>query len=182
MSQEEVKAKMKKRKPPFRRQDCHKRTSLAQVWRKPKGLHSKMRLRKKGYNVSVKNGYRTPVALRGCTPAGLKIVHITTLSQLEQAKGTAVIISGKLGAKKRIVLFEKAKELSIQVLHHKNPDEYIARVKKQRAQKKEAKENKKLKQKEKQKKAKKSTEKVKEEKTKEEEKKERDKILTKKDK
>ncbi|MFN4046736.1 MAG: eL32 family ribosomal protein, partial [Acidilobaceae archaeon] len=52
-------------------------------WRRPKGNDSKMRLEIKGYPPRVKIGYRTPRALRGLHPSGLKPVVVRSLKDLE---------------------------------------------------------------------------------------------------
>ena len=39
----ELRKRIKRKKPEFIRQDAHKKKSLESKWRKPKGLHSKMR-------------------------------------------------------------------------------------------------------------------------------------------
>lgn len=44
----------------FIRQDAHKKAKLKNLWRKPKGLHNKMRLQKKGYRRLPKVGMGTP--------------------------------------------------------------------------------------------------------------------------
>ena len=111
-----VKQEAKKRKPLFRRSDAHKKSRLGEGWRKPTGLQNKMRLHKRGYRVTVKPGYGTPVALQNSERSGLKIVHVSTLAQLQaiDPKTQAAEIAG-VGRKKKEALIEAAKKANITI-------------------------------------------------------------------
>ena len=54
MSLLELRRAMKRKKPDFIRQDSHKKAGLGAKWRKPKGIHSKMRKKHKGKYVKIK--------------------------------------------------------------------------------------------------------------------------------
>lgn len=114
----ELRNKMKKKKPEFLRNDHHKKSSLGRKWRRPSGLHAKMRLLKKGYRRVVSQGYRSPVIVRGFHKKG-KALICATLSDVEKAKaeGANVVIYGALGQKKRLELFKKAKELDLEIIN-----------------------------------------------------------------
>ena len=56
----EIRQKMKSRKPAFIRQDNPKRPKLKDVWRKPKGVHSKIRHHFKGRRKITSPDYNSP--------------------------------------------------------------------------------------------------------------------------
>jgi len=105
-----VKAHLKKRQPIFLRQGAHKHKRVKKAWRSPKGLHSKMRDSRRGYKVKLQQGYHTPKEVRGMDKHGLYptiVASLTTLATLDPAKHS-VILSGTLGARKRIIIIEAA--------------------------------------------------------------------------
>lgn len=54
---------IRKKKPKFIRQDTNRAKKFKIKWRKPKGMHSKLRLNKKGHQKSPSQGYRAPKKL-----------------------------------------------------------------------------------------------------------------------
>ena len=186
----ELRKQIKTRKPDFIRQDAHKKKRLGRKWRRPKGLHSKIRLKFRGRAKKVSSGYRSPKKVRDLHKSGLQQCIIKSSRDLEglDAKKSGLIISSSLGNKKRVAILKQAKEMGFNVLNIKNPEEYIKKIEDIMILKKEAKKKKKEKKVVKTgKKKEKLTEKVKEEEKKgvekkEIEKKEKDKILTRKDK
>jgi large subunit ribosomal protein L32e len=186
-----IKKTAKPRKPKFIRQDAHKKARLRVCWRKPKGIQSKMRLKKKGYRKSISVGYGAPAEMRGLTKEGLLPVtasNLTELSKIEE--GQAAVIPANVGQRKKIEMLKKAQALGIKILNIKNVDEYLKSASEKIRKKKEEKEKvAKEKEKKKEEKKKKAEEKKKEgiaeklteEERKEKEKKEREKILTKKE-
>ena len=68
-----IRKKIKSKKPFFFRQDAHKNLKLGDKWRKPKGLHSKMRLGFKGYRKSVSIGYGSPKITKNLHKSGLSV-------------------------------------------------------------------------------------------------------------
>lgn len=181
----------KAKKPKFIRQDAHKKSRLRPCWRKPKGIQSKMRLRRPGYRRSVEVGYGAPAEVRGLSREGLVPVAVNNLSELSKIeRGQAAVISRRVGQRKKVEIANKAKDLGIKILNIKDVEAYIKSVSEKLKKKKEEKE-KAVKEKEKKKdeKEKKAEEKKKEglaekltdEEKKEKEKKEREKVLTKKE-
>tara|TARA_Y100000310_G_scaffold310852_1_gene356560 strand:+ start:11595 stop:12179 length:585 start_codon:yes stop_codon:yes gene_type:complete len=178
-------------KPTFLRQKFNQKKKLASSWRRPKGLHSKLRLGKKGHSKKVSSGYRSPQAVKHMTQDGKNIIMIRSVQDLNAIKEEAIIISSNFGMKKRIEIIKKAIEKNITILNIKDPQAFIKNNDELRAKKKEEK-AKKTKEKEEKKKdlEKKSKDKDKEkdslaEKVEDEEraalqKKEKDKLLTKK--
>jgi len=107
------------KKPKFLRQGAKAYKRLGMKWRRPKGIHSKLRkgLKSKGKKPSI--GYRTPKTLRGLHPSGYREVLIQNLNDLEKidVKKEAVRISRKVGKKLKMKILEMAKELKIKVLN-----------------------------------------------------------------
>lgn len=189
MTLEEIKKRMKAIKPKFSRQDSHKKKKLGDKWRRPKGLHSKMRLRKKGYKRSVKTGYGTPKSIKG-TIKNLERVFVNNVNDLKNIdeKKQGIIISSTVGMKNRVEIIKEAEKLKINILNIKSPKDYIKKAEEKVEEKKKDKEVKKLekeakkKEVKKEKKLEKEVEKeLTEEEQKEQEKKEKDKVLTKKE-
>ena len=112
----------KGKKPRFHRQDAHKRVKLKSGWRRPKGLQSKMRLKKRGYARNVSDGWGSPRAVEGLTRAGLRPIHIATIAQIDKLnpKTDCAIFVSTLGGKKREQLLLRAKERGVAVLSVKD--------------------------------------------------------------
>jgi large subunit ribosomal protein L32e len=175
---------LRKRKPDFVRQDFHKKR-LKKKWRRPRGLHSKVRLRLKGKPRIISTGFSAPKEVRGLHRSGLKPVLVNSLKDIKRIKKETegAIIGSSIGLKKKCEIIKKLRELQIEILNIKDAEEYLKKAdeklssrKERRKKLKEGKEKKK----EKPKKEEKLTEKLTEEEKKEAEKKEKDKILTKK--
>lgn len=183
----ETRKRMKERKPVFIRQDNPKRMKLNDKWRKPKGIHSKIKHKFKGRRKMPSPGYKSPKKVKGLHLSGLKIINVFSAGGLKEIKKTSegVVIPKSTGMKKRLEILKKAKDLGIVILNL-NADEHIKKIedfinsKKKKgsndAKKEEAKKAKSAETDEK-------TEKPQElsgEQKKEEEKKEKDKVLTRK--
>ena len=111
-------ARLKKRGPWFRRYNWFK-YSLPDNWRKPRGLHSKMREEEKNKPATVKPGYRTAKIIRYLHPSGYEEVYVRTLKELQKVDGSkqAARFASGLSEKTRKVLNTKAKEIGIKVLN-----------------------------------------------------------------
>ncbi len=187
----EKRKEMKARKPDFARQEIHKKARLRKCWRKPKGIQSKMRLKKSGYARCISVGYRAPAEVRGLSVEGLVPVTVNNLPELGKVEeGQIAVIPSKVGQKKRMEIAKKAVDLGIKVMNIKDIESYLKSVNEKLREKKEKKEKatkeKEKKKEEKEKKAKEKkeedlAEKLTDEEKKEKEKKEREKILTKKE-
>jgi len=107
------------RRPEFVRQESWRYKRIKPSWRKPKGIDSKMRLRAKGWPKIVKVGYRGPTAVRGLHPSGFRDVLVYNVSDLERLnpETDAARIAHTVGARKRMEILAKAKELGIKVLN-----------------------------------------------------------------
>ena len=184
----ELRSKMKNRKPVFIRQDNPKRPKLSDKWRKPKGIHSKIRHHFKGRRKMPSPGYKSPVAVKGLHSTGLGMVRVFSADEVSKINKTkeGIIVPKAVGKKKKLEILKKARELNVMVLNF-NLDERISKIEdfmKSKSQNKT--EAKKEEKKEEGKKTKEAEEKPKEktemtdEQKKEAEKKERDRVLTKK--
>jgi large subunit ribosomal protein L32e len=182
MSLIELKNKLKKKKPRFLRQDGHK-LHLPQNWRRPRGMHNKMRMGKKGHGVKVDSGYRSPKEVRYMHFSNLNEIMITNMNEIKNVnpKTDGVILSKKLGLKKKILIVEECIKLNIKILNLKDSVKFVEESKKLKEKtKKETTEKEEKRKKSKEeilKKAEEKTEKSKDEK-KEEEKKLEKEILT----
>lgn len=156
----ELRKKIKSKKPKYLREDHHKKKAVDKnSWRGPRGLHSKMRHGFQGHRSTLEVGYGSPREARHLHSSGLLpivICNINELSALDKTK-QAAIISATIGAKKKVTLVSKAKELSIKVINVKDIDAYLKKIEDQLKQKKEKKQktvkDKEVKKKEKEKKA-----------------------------
>ena len=98
---------MKSKKPVFLRQDATRNKSLKKTWRKPKGMHSKMRIHLRGRRRSPSPGFASPRAVKGLTRQGLKEVHVQNAHHLEGFDSkTQIIVFGRIGLRKKMELLK----------------------------------------------------------------------------
>ena len=187
----ELRKKIKAKKPRFVRQEATKKKKLRNEgsWRRPKGLHSKVRLGKAGHEKMPSPGWGSPKAVKHLHKSGLRQILVRNSTDLEglDPKKDGIILSSKTGKKKKLDLIKLTEEKGFRVLNIKDTKSFVEKIKKEREEKKNAKADKKAdkeKKKAKPKKEVKPEEKKKEvedsEEKKKEDKKEKDKILTKK--
>ncbi len=110
----------------FVRQDSHRFSKIGknrrklQKWRKPKGRHSKIRQKRRSYPTSPTVGHKSPKKQEGKIK-NLTPIKIENSSQLQKvAEKNIIILSGKLGAKKKIELIKKAAEKNLKILNLKD--------------------------------------------------------------
>lgn len=183
----QVRKELKERKPEFIRQDTQKRKKLSLKWRKPKGIHSKMRHHFKGKRTSPSPGHKSPLKVRGLHSSGLKIVNVSSAKDMDKIRKDTegIVISSQVGLRKSYEILKKAKASGINVLNL-NMDEKIKKIEDFISSKKKAKESRKEKVEQKKPESKKEgieakgQEQITEEEKKEAEKKEKDRLLTKK--
>jgi len=183
-----IKQEMKRKKPNFTRSDCNKKTRISgKSWRKPNGLHSKMRLCHLGFKRRVSIGYRSPCALRDMEKSGLKKVIVRNLADLEKidAKKEIALIAN-IGMKKKIEIAKEAQKRKLTIANIKNVGEFLESSQKtisERKDMKKAREEKKLgktKEKKEAKKEEKKQEEISPEEKEKMEKKEKEKLIIKK--
>jgi large subunit ribosomal protein L32e len=103
----QVKATIKSKRPLFRRASAVHTLRVSRTgYRRPKGLHNKIKDNRKGHATTIKSGYGYPRDTRGCNAQGKEIVLIRTLDELKNYKPSeiAVILDASLGAKKKEVI------------------------------------------------------------------------------
>ncbi|MBW3016551.1 hypothetical protein KY309_02985, partial [Candidatus Woesearchaeota archaeon] len=136
----ELRKEISKRRPKFIQQDTQKRKEIKKVWRKPKGMHSKIRLKIWGRPAAVNEGYRGPKITRGAHSTGLMPITIYNVKQLEGLDPkTQGVITGHIGDKKKIALINKCKEKGLTILNIKNAEEKIKQITDKIAARKESK-------------------------------------------
>lgn len=109
---------LKGKKPDFTRQESWRYKRVKPSWRKPRGIDSKMRIKKKGWPKSVDTGYRSPKGVRGLHPSGFEEVIVYTVEGLEGINpNQAVRIGHTVGRRKRAEIIERAEELKVPVLN-----------------------------------------------------------------
>lgn len=106
-------------RPAFKRQEWFRYQRLGEKWRKPRGIHSKMRRHLSYRPPVVSIGFRGPKAVRDFHPSGFQEVMVYNASQVEgvDPKVQAIRIGGTVGGKKRMAITEKADELGIRILN-----------------------------------------------------------------
>ena len=122
---DEVKKALSKRnaanrkRPAFKRQNWFRYKRLGQKWRRPRGMHSKMRTRRKYRPPVASISYRGPAAARGLHPSGFAEVVVHRPADLEaiDPQREAARIAATVGDRKREVIETRAAELKIRVLN-----------------------------------------------------------------
>ncbi len=124
LSEEQIDALAKRavisgNRPAFKRQEWFRYQKLGETWRRPRGIHSKMRRGMKRRPPMVEIGYGGPALVRGLHPSGFEEVMVYNIDGLENIdpKTQAARIGGTVGVKKRIAIENRAKELGIRVLN-----------------------------------------------------------------
>jgi len=91
-----------------------------QRWRSAIGRHSKIRKNRFGYTKSPRIGFKAPRKESGKINGKIPIL-IRNMTDLGNSnKANILIISGKVGAKKRIEMIKKANEMSLEILNVKS--------------------------------------------------------------
>ncbi|MEM5829637.1 MAG: 50S ribosomal protein L32e [Candidatus Aenigmatarchaeota archaeon] len=108
-----------RKKPEFKRWMSESLKRLKPSWRRPRGMHSKIRIRKKGKPKMPSIGYGAPKSLRFLHPSGFQEVLVSNLKDLEKVNPSkqAIRIAHTVGRKKRQEILKKAEELKIKVLN-----------------------------------------------------------------
>ncbi|KAJ1671547.1 60S ribosomal protein L32 [Coemansia sp. RSA 1694] len=112
---------VKKRTKPFVRVQSDRFKRVPTSWRRPVGIDSRTRRRFKGTRPHAKIGYGSNKSTRFLLPDGFRKFTIHNKKDLESLlmlnRTYAAEIAHNVGAKKRIELVERAKQLSIKVIN-----------------------------------------------------------------
>lgn len=120
-AKDQFERKKARKLPDFKRQEWFRYKRLGDHWRKPRGLHSKMRVNKGYRPPRVRVGFRTPTGVRGLHPSGFREVLIYNTADLDKInpEKEAVRIGKSVGMRKRIDIIDKADGMSIRVLNRR---------------------------------------------------------------
>ncbi|MBI3036245.1 hypothetical protein HYY73_00590 [Candidatus Woesearchaeota archaeon] len=115
----EVRKAVKRRKPNFQIQNSNDpKKRWPGRWKRPKGLQSKMRERRKGNPRYIEPGYGSPAALRGATTEGLFPVIVNNVSGLGNVNGdSGVVVSSTTGMRKKTGIVRAAVEQKLKLLN-----------------------------------------------------------------
>ncbi len=93
-----------------------KKRKKLQKWRRPSGRHSKIRRKRFSYPKQPSIGYKMPRGQAGLV-GGKRIIMAENIRDLEHAtKDQTVIISRRVGTRKRIEMLKKSEELQLIVM------------------------------------------------------------------
>ncbi|KAF9762660.1 60S ribosomal protein L32 [Nosema granulosis] len=114
----EIKKEFKK-KINFVRHHSDRYIRVKPSWRKPKGIDSNVRKGLNGQRKMPKIGYGKPKCIKHLLPCGLRKVRIFNVADLEPLTTLNRVYCGEIansvGAKKRIAIVNKAKDLGIHI-------------------------------------------------------------------
>jgi large subunit ribosomal protein L32e len=115
---------LKAKKPNFLREDYQKRACIPLPWRRPRGVHSKLRHRFAGHRALVNPGYGSPKEAYGLSPSGYEQILVHTISELQKlnSKTQGAILGSTIGLPRKIALLTEAKKLGVRVLNVKDVD------------------------------------------------------------
>ena len=115
----ELRKKINKKRPSFRRVESWRYVRVKDSWRKARGIDSRTRIKSKSGVKSPSAGYRGPKKVRGLHPSGFEEVRVEVIDDLKNLnnKKHAIKISTKLGIKKRIKLIEYAQRRGFKILN-----------------------------------------------------------------
>ncbi len=121
----ELRAQKKAKQPTFRRQEWWRYKKLGGKnagWRKPRGIHSKMRRHFKYRPNVVSIGFRGPVAARGLHPSGFEEVLVHRPEDLAKVdpKIQAARVGGTVGGRKAELIEKEADKLGIRILNRRS--------------------------------------------------------------
>ncbi|MEM4282348.1 MAG: eL32 family ribosomal protein [Candidatus Woesearchaeota archaeon] len=123
----QLRAQIKSKKPEFVRQDFGKKLRLAKTWRKPKGLHSKLRHHIKGQGRKPEPGWGSPSEVKGLQNDLIPVLvhNIQEIDRLEPKRHGAVIASS-VGIKKKIEIVKVALQRNITLLNLKDAPSWLS--------------------------------------------------------
>ncbi len=126
---------IKKAQPHFLRTHYGASKKISKNWRRPSGMHNKLRYGIFGKRPSVTVGYRSPSAVRGLDRKGLLPVRIhrpSDITYLDPTLHSAII--GKVGMKKKLSILAELHAKGIFVHNYKDVQKTMSALKETFAQ------------------------------------------------
>jgi len=113
----EIRKNIKKKKPSFRRQEWFRMKRVGDKWRKPRGIHSKLREHRKARGALPRPGYGSPAEVRGLNREGYREIVVRNVMEIEKInkKDEIAIIASTVGRKKRLTILDYAQKNNIKV-------------------------------------------------------------------
>ena len=107
--------------PKFNVPNVDRKKRVKARWRKPRGTDNKKRVHKKIMGASPSVGWRSARNDRGFHPSGAREVLVRSMKDMESipkdSGKLAIRIASAVGAKKRAMILQKAKDLKLPVLN-----------------------------------------------------------------
>lgn len=140
----ELRKAIKRKKPVFVRRDARYKVRVPFKWRKPRGRHSPVRQRHKGKLRLVSIGYGSPKAVKHLHSSGLQKILINNKKELENLnpEKQGIIISSKVGNKKKTGIIKAALEKKLTILNLKEPQKHLEKLQSEFQGRKKSKEKK----------------------------------------
>ena len=91
-------------------------------------MHNKVRLKKKGHPHKVSIGYGTKKEFKNFYNSEFDYKLINNLNDLNNVDKKYIMISRKIGLKKKIEILKKAKELNLNVIKIKDIDAFLKNI------------------------------------------------------
>lgn len=115
----EIRKSMKARKPNFKIQNSNDpKKRFSGRWKRPKGLQSKIRERRKGNPRYIEPGYGSPAAVRGAAAEGVFPVLVRNISDLSKVgESQGIVISSTVGLRKKVEIAKAAVERNLKLLN-----------------------------------------------------------------
>ncbi|MCK4382703.1 MAG: 50S ribosomal protein L32e [Promethearchaeota archaeon] len=115
----ELRKKINKKRPSFRRVESWRYKRVKDSWRKARGIDSRTRIKSKSGVKSPSAGYRGPKKVRGLHPSGYEEARVHNINDLKDLnnKKHAIKISTNLGVRKRIRVIDYAQSRGFKILN-----------------------------------------------------------------
>ncbi len=147
----------------FHRREVHKRKKLSMAWRKPKGMHSKVRRKEKKTFKMPDPGFMKQKEKRFKHPSGLNIIRIYSKKDFErileerkkEINNFVFVLSSKLSKKSLKEIFQKALKFNIRIANAKKIEERLKKIEEELKERKKKSKEREKKKKERKEKAKK---------------------------
>lgn len=114
-----VRKSIKDKTPHFKQQEWYRYKRINESWRRPRGMHSKMR-KHIGYRPKVVSiGYGSPKKTRHLHPSGFQEIMVYNTKDLEKInpKSQAARVGHSVGTRKRIEIENQAEKKGIRILN-----------------------------------------------------------------